>query len=63
MVGLVAYIGLLAIPFVPGAEIGIAMLTAFGAAIAPLVYVATVAAMMLSYTMGRILPPTDAGRA
>ena len=29
-------------PFVPGAEVGIAMLTAFGAAIAPLVYVATV---------------------
>jgi hypothetical protein len=58
MVGLVAYIGLLAIPFVPGAEIGIAMLTAFGAALAPLVYVATVCAMMLAYTLGRILPPT-----
>jgi hypothetical protein len=43
MLGLVAYIGLLAIPFVPGAEIGIAMLTAFGAGIAPLVYAATVA--------------------
>ena len=62
MAGLVAYIGLLAIPFVPGAEIGIAMLTAFGAAIAPLVYVATVAAMMLSYTMGRILPPQTLAR-
>jgi hypothetical protein len=52
MVGLVAYIGLLAIPFVPGAEIGIAMLTAFGAAIAPLVYVATVCAMMLCLYAG-----------
>lgn len=62
MAGLVAYVGLLAIPFVPGAEIGIAMLTAFGAAIAPLVYVATIAAMMLSYTLGRILPPETLAR-
>jgi len=56
MLGTVAYIGLLALPFVPGAEIGIAMLTAFGAAIAPLVYAATVVSMMLAYTVGRLLP-------
>jgi hypothetical protein len=62
MLGAVAYVGLLAIPFVPGAEVGIAMLTAFGAAIAPLVYVATVAAMMLSYTLGRLLPGTTLAR-
>lgn len=58
MIGAVAYIGLLALPFVPGAEIGIAMLTAFGAAIAPLVYAATVAAMMLAFLLGRLLPAT-----
>jgi hypothetical protein len=58
MMGSVAYIGLLALPFVPGAEIGIAMLTVFGAAIAPLVYAATVLAMMLSYLLGRLLPGT-----
>jgi hypothetical protein len=57
MAGTLAYVGLLAIPFVPGAEIGIAMLTVFGAAIAPLVYVATVTAMMLAYGIGRLLPP------
>ncbi len=62
MFGTVAYVGLLAIPFVPGAEVGIAMLTAFGAAIAPLIYVATVAAMMLSYTLGRVLPDTTLAR-
>lgn len=56
MAGAVAYIGLLAIPFVPGAEIGIAMLTAFGPRIAPLIYVCTVAAMMLAFTVGRYLP-------
>ena len=56
MFGLVAYVGLLALPFVPGAEIGIAMLAAFGAAIAPLIYVATVTSMTLAYTIGRFLP-------
>ncbi|MEL7106820.1 MAG: hypothetical protein AAGM21_12935 [Pseudomonadota bacterium] len=56
MIGAVAYVVLLAIPFVPGAEIGIALLAAFGAAIAPLVYVCTVAAMMLAFTIGRFLP-------
>lgn len=62
MLGSVAYIGLLALPFVPGAEIGLAMLTAFGAAIAPLVYASTVVAMMLSYTVGRLLPVTALAR-
>lgn len=62
MLGSVAYVGLLAIPFVPGAEIGFAMLTAFGGAIAPLVYVATVCAMMLSYFVGRLLPITVLAR-
>ncbi len=56
MVGAAAYIGLLAMPFVPGAEIGIALLAAFGAAIAPLIYVCTIAAMMLAFTIGRFLP-------
>ena len=56
MLGSVAYVGLLALPFVPGAEIGLAMLAAFGSSIAPLIYVATVASMMLAYTVGRFLP-------
>lgn len=56
MLGAAAYIGLLALPFVPGAEIGLAMLAAFGPAIAPLIYVCTVASMILAYTAGRFLP-------
>lgn len=56
MIGVVAYVVLLAMPFVPGAEIGIALLAGFGAAIAPLIYVCTVAAMMLAFTIGRFLP-------
>jgi hypothetical protein len=57
MLGALAYVALLAMPFVPGAEIGLAMLAAFGAAIAPLVYGATVLAMMLAYGLGCALPP------
>ena len=56
MLGTIAYVGLLALPFVPGAEIGIALLTSFGSSIAPLVYAATVVAMMLAYIVGLILP-------
>ena len=56
MLGAAAYIGLLALPFVPGAEIGLAMLAAFGAAVAPLIYVCTVASMVLAYMLGRFLP-------
>lgn len=56
MFGSVAYIGLLAVPFVPGAEIGLAMLAALGARIAPLIYVATVASMMLAFMLGKFLP-------
>jgi len=56
--GSLAYVALLALPFVPGAEIGIAMLAAFGAAIAPLVYGGTVVSMMLAYIVGRVLPIT-----
>ncbi|MDU8942867.1 hypothetical protein [Ovoidimarina sediminis] len=62
MLAIVAYVGLLALPFVPGAEIGIALLTAFGAAIGPLVYGATVVAMLLAYTVGRCVPITALGR-
>lgn len=58
MLGMAVYIVLLALPFVPGAEIGIALLTAFGAAIAPLVYGATVLAMLLAYGVGHFLPIT-----
>lgn len=62
MIGVIAYVGLLALPFVPGAEIGLAMLAAFGTAIAPLVYVATLLALCLSYTLGRLLPITVLAR-
>lgn len=45
-----------AVPFVPGAEIGLGLIFVFGAKIAFLVYVSMVAALILSYLVGRFVP-------
>lgn len=58
VIGTAVYITFTAIPFVPGAEIGLTLLTLFGGAIAPLVYLATAFSLSLAYTLGRLLPPT-----
>jgi len=54
--GIVLYAALLAIPFVPGIEISLALLAAFGAKVAIAVYAATVVALTLSWLIGRMLP-------
>jgi hypothetical protein len=56
VLGVFAYVVLTALPFVPGAEIGIAMLTTFGADIAPLIYGATIISLLLAFSIGRLLP-------
>jgi hypothetical protein len=56
-VGLVVYVVLLALPFVPGAEIGVALLACFGADVAAQVYGATVLGLFLAYGVGRASPP------
>ncbi|MGH1480592.1 MAG: hypothetical protein ACRBM6_17980 [Geminicoccales bacterium] len=53
---LLIYMVLLACPFVPGAEIGLVLLVLFGAYLAPLVYLATVVALCLSFCIGRMVP-------
>jgi len=45
-----------ALPFVPGAEIGFALLMMFGARIAFLVYLSMVGALTLGFLAGRLLP-------
>lgn len=47
-----------ALPFVPGAEIGFAMLMLFGHRVAPLVYACMVSALLLAYGVGRLMPLT-----
>ena len=49
---LVVYALLLAIPFVPGVEIGIALLIMQGSVIAPFVHAATVAGLLISFAIG-----------
>ncbi len=55
---LVAYALLLAIPFVPGVEIGLSLLIMQGSAVAPLILVATVAGLSLSYGVGSAFATT-----
>lgn len=54
--GLFAYAVLLAIPFVPGVELGLALLLMQGADVAPFVYAATVLGLTTAYLAGRFLP-------
>jgi hypothetical protein len=53
---LLAYAVLLAVPFVPGIELGLALLALHGADVAPLVYAATVLGLALSFAIGMTLP-------
>lgn len=55
---LVAYVALMAVPFVPGAEIGLMLMMVLGAEGAPVVYGATVTALVLAYWIGRLIPET-----
>ena len=50
------YVILLALPFVPGIEVGLGLMIMFGGAVVPLVYAATIFALVLSYLMGRLVP-------
>ncbi len=50
------YVMASALPFVPGAEIGFAMIMVFGARIALLVYACMVFAMVMAYSAGRFIP-------
>ena len=59
----VVYIGVMAVPFVPAAEIGFTLLLLFGAEVALLVYLSTVLALMLPYLIGRAVPPDLCARA
>jgi hypothetical protein len=53
---MVGYALLLAIPFVPGVEIGVAVLMMEGAKAAPMVYGATVIGLFLAFCIGQYVP-------
>lgn len=53
---LTTYALLIAIPFVPGVEIGLLLMTMEGAWISPIIYGATVAGLGLAYAVGEWMP-------
>ncbi|MDX1431752.1 MAG: hypothetical protein R3286_04820 [Gammaproteobacteria bacterium] len=55
MVAAVLYSVLLAIPFVPGVEIGLAIIGMFGPKIVFLVYLCTLAGLAISFAFGRLV--------
>ena len=58
MLGVVLiYILLMAAPFMPGIEIGLGLMMLFGSKGAALVYLSTLAALSISYLVGRRIPP------
>ena len=56
ILALVGYALLIAIPFMPGIEVGVALLMLQGAKIAPFVYLATMTGLMLAYLVGSRVP-------
>lgn len=55
MLAAAAYALLLAIPFVPGVEIGLALIGVLGPQIVLLVYVCTVAGLLIAFLVGRLV--------
>jgi len=56
LLSLLLYAVLMAIPFVPGVEIGLSLLMMQGSSIAPYVFLATFLGLTLAYLIGRFMP-------
>ncbi len=56
MAAIVLYTALMAVPFVPGIEISLALLAAFGHKVAIYIYCATIVALVIAYLIGRLVP-------
>ncbi|GAB5506851.1 MAG: hypothetical protein Rhirs2KO_20140 [Rhizobiaceae bacterium] len=56
VVALIAYTILMALPFVPGVEIGLALIAIFGARVVPVIYLSTVFALVSAFAVGRLVP-------
>lgn len=54
----VLYAVLIAVPFVPGVEIGLTLIGMWGPPIVFLVYVSTLAGLSMAFTVGRLIPLT-----
>lgn len=59
MTATIVYLICMMLPFVPGMEIGLALMIVFGPPIVLLVYGATVIALSLSFLVGRVIPQSS----
>ncbi|HEU5360616.1 MAG TPA: hypothetical protein VFU42_05595 [Candidatus Deferrimicrobiaceae bacterium] len=59
----VSYVLLLTIPFLPGIEVGLLLMAMLGLKGILLIYFCTIAALSLSFSLGRVLPPRYLARA
>lgn len=57
------YVVLMALPFMPGIEVGLMLMAMLGIGGIVLVYLCTVLALSLSFLVGRLLPPRHVARA
>jgi len=62
VLGLILFIVMLALPFVPGIEVSLALFAIFGSAVALPIYFATIASFVLSYAAGRFVPLASLSR-
>jgi len=59
----ILYVVLMALPFMPGIEVGLMLMAMLGVGGIVLVYLCTVLALSLSFLAGRLLPPRYVARA
>ena len=62
-VSAILYVVLMALPFMPGIEVGLMLMAMLGVGGIILVYLCTVLALSLSFLAGRLLPPRFVARA
>ncbi|MDH3672456.1 MAG: hypothetical protein OES46_15080 [Gammaproteobacteria bacterium] len=56
LIGVILYIGLMATPFLPGIEIGLAFMIVLGSKGILLIYICTLVALTISFGLGRLFP-------
>lgn len=56
LIGVILYIGLMAVPFMPGIEMGLALMIMLGSKGVLVIYISTVFALTISFGLGRIFP-------
>jgi hypothetical protein len=57
LVAVIVYILLMSLPFLPGVEIGLTLMIVLGPKGVAIVYVCTLFALLISFSVGRLIPP------